>query len=152
MAAQDGEAVPELPESPSQTVIPAQLTFTVAEFTGRAGELARLDALLGEERAASAAVPVAIISGAPGIGKSTLAVHWAHRVASRFPDGQLYLNLRGFGPAGQPVTPVEAIRGFLDAFEIPPTRTPSTLEAQAGLFRSLLAGKRSSWCSTTPPT
>ncbi|MGO8937061.1 MAG: hypothetical protein ACLQLO_07975 [Mycobacterium sp.] len=59
---------------------------------------------------------------------------WAHQVAGRFPDGQLYVNLRGFDPAGPPVTPAEAVRGFLDAFEVPAARIPVSLDAQAALY------------------
>lgn len=74
-------------------------------------------------------------------GKTALAVHWAHRVAERFPDGQLYVNLRGFHPSGA-MSPAEAIRGFLDAYAVPPDRIPEGLDAQAALYRSLLADKR----------
>lgn len=69
-------------------------------------------------------------------------MHWAHRVADHFPDGQLYVNLRGFDPAGQATDPAEAVRGFLDAFATPPGRIPAGLQAQAGLYRSLMAGKQ----------
>jgi tetratricopeptide (TPR) repeat protein len=69
-------------------------------------------------------------------------VHWAHLVADRFPDGQLYVNLRGFDPSGSPMKPADAVRGFLDAFAVPPGRIPFGLEAQAGLYRSLLADRR----------
>jgi hypothetical protein len=71
-----------------------------------------------------------------------LAVHRAHRVADRFPDGQLYVNLRGFHPTGQAMDPAEAVRGFLDALGTPPERIPASLDAQAALYRSTLAGKR----------
>ncbi len=77
-----------------------------------------------------------------GLGKTTLAVAWAHSVATRFRDGQLYFNLRGFDPAGQPCDPAEAVRTFLDALDIAPSRIPSGLDAQIGLYRSLLAGRR----------
>jgi tetratricopeptide (TPR) repeat protein len=73
---------------------------------------------------------------------TALAVTWAHQVADRFPDGQLYVNLRGFDPAGAPMTPSEAVRGFLDAFDVPAERIPASLDAQAALYRSLLAGRR----------
>jgi tetratricopeptide (TPR) repeat protein len=76
------------------------------------------------------------------VGKTALAVHWAHRVAAEFPDGQLYVNLRGFDPRGRAMDPGEALRGFLDAFGVPVARIPQGLTAQAGLYRSLLAGKR----------
>jgi tetratricopeptide (TPR) repeat protein len=69
-------------------------------------------------------------------------VHWAHRVAAQFPDGTLYVNLRGFDPGGPALDPGEAVRGFLDAFGVPAARIPAGLPAQAGLYRSLLAGKR----------
>jgi tetratricopeptide (TPR) repeat protein len=83
-----------------------------------------------------------VIDGTAGVGKTALAVHWAHRAAARFPDGQLYVNLRGFDPSAAPVAPGEAVRGFLDAFEVPPDRVPDGVAAQAGLYRSLLAGRR----------
>jgi tetratricopeptide (TPR) repeat protein len=76
------------------------------------------------------------------VGKTTLALRWAHQVAAQFPDGQLYVNLRGFGPGGPPVTPEAAIRGFLDGLDVPPGRVPSDPAAQAGLYRSVVADKR----------
>jgi tetratricopeptide (TPR) repeat protein len=85
---------------------------------------------------------IAAIAGTAGVGKTTLAVHWAHRVAGRFSDGQLYANLRGFSSAGSPVSPADAVRGFLEALGVPPHRIPAGMEAQSGLYRSLLAGKR----------
>lgn len=118
---------------------PAQLPPAVAGFTGRAAALAELEAALGDGQAA---VVITAIGGMAGVGKTALAVHFAHQVAARFPDGQLYVNLRGFGPSGQPVPPETAIRGFLDALEVPAARIPADLDAQAGLYRSLLAGKR----------
>ena len=69
-------------------------------------------------------------------------MHWAHQVARHFPDGQLYVNLRGFDPSGAPVAAGDAIRGFLTALSVPAEMTPATIDAQAGLYRSLLAGKR----------
>ena len=90
--------------------------------------------------ASPAAVVISAVSGTAGVGKTALAVHWAHRVAGQFPDGQLYVNLRGFDPGGAALDPQQALRGFLDAFEVPATRIPEDLGAQVGLYRSLLAG------------
>jgi tetratricopeptide (TPR) repeat protein len=87
-------------------------------------------------------VVITAVAGTAGVGKTALAVRWAHRVASRFPDGQLYINLRGFGPAGTVMDPAEAIRRFLDALGVAPQRIPADPEAQVGLYRTLLAGKR----------
>ncbi len=69
-------------------------------------------------------------------------MHWAHSVVARFPDGQLYVNLRGFDPGERVMDPADAVRGFLDALGVPHERIPSGLDAQAALYRSLLAGKR----------
>jgi hypothetical protein len=121
-------------------VVPRQLPPGPRHFLGRVAELAALDRLVpGTEPPARAVI--CAIGGTAGIGKTTLAVHWAHRVADRFPDGQLYADLRGFGP-GSPVPAADAVRGFLDAFAVPPQDVPTTQEGQAGLYRSLLAGKR----------
>ena len=76
------------------------------------------------------------------MGKTALAVRWARRVAGRFPGGQLYVNLRGYDPGGAALAPAEAIRGFLDALGVPAVRVPAGLDARAGLYRSLLAGRR----------
>jgi DNA-binding SARP family transcriptional activator/Tfp pilus assembly protein PilF len=127
--------------------VPAQLPLAVPGFTGRTAELARLDALLPpDDRAGttSPTVPMAVpvISGTPGVGKTALAVHWAHRITHRFPGGQLYADLRGFDPAGTAVSPAEALHGFLLALGVPPDRVPADLEAQTALYRSRLAGQR----------
>lgn len=122
-----------------QTRIPAQLPHSMADFTGRTEELRDLDSLLTAEAADS--VLVAMIVGTPGVGKTTLAVQWAHRIKARFPDGQLYINLRGFDPGGPAMETPDAIRGFLDAFEVPHQRIPVNLDAQAALYRSLTAGR-----------
>ncbi|MFD7506000.1 BTAD domain-containing putative transcriptional regulator [Streptomyces sp. NPDC059850] len=121
------------------TAVPAQLPPDVAHFTGRERELGGLDSLL---RATATAAVIGVIAGSGGLGKTTLAVHWAHRVRDRFPDGQLYVNLRGFGPTGSAMTVAEAVRGFLDAFQVPAHRIPATVEAQTALYRSLLADRR----------
>jgi DNA-binding SARP family transcriptional activator len=120
---------------------PRQLPAAVARFAGRSDYFDRLDTLLAENDD-GATVVIAAIAGTAGVGKTALAVHWAHRIADRFPDGQLYVNLRGFDPSGVPMTPTDAVRGFLDAFAVPPHRVPASLDAQAALYRSVLASKR----------
>lgn len=117
----------------------AQLPPDTHGFAGRAAELRRLDRVVDEP---SATAQTVVLTGTAGVGKTTLAIHWAHTVRDRFPDGQLYLNLRGFDPTGSPVTAIEAVRGFLEAFQVPRDRIPTTLEAQAGLYRSMLADRR----------
>ncbi|WP_422739105.1 BTAD domain-containing putative transcriptional regulator [Micromonospora sp. WMMD729] len=142
------EPVPAGPAGPP----PAQLPGDPAWFTGRSVALRQLDALLptdpeGAARAGEAggpgrAVVISAIAGTAGVGKTTLAVHWAHRVAHRYPDGQLYVNLRGFDLDGRAVSPGEALRGFLEALHVPPQRIPTDLPGQAALFRTLLAHRR----------
>jgi DNA-binding SARP family transcriptional activator len=123
--------------------VPCQLPGTVPRFTGRAAELARLTDLLDQASGqAPGTVVISAIGGTAGVGKTALAVHWAHQEARRFPDGQLYVNLLGFGPSGTPVSPGDAIRGFLDALGVPADRIPRDLAAQAGLYRSLLADRQ----------
>lgn len=122
--------------------VPRQLPADVRGFAARKAELARLDAILASTAEHASAVPVCVVSGTAGVGKTALAVHWARRVADQFPDGQLYVNLRGFDPTGAAMSPAEAVRGFLDALAVSPERIPAGLEAQVGLYRSLLAGQR----------
>jgi DNA-binding SARP family transcriptional activator/Tfp pilus assembly protein PilF len=123
--------------------LPAQLPHRIPDFTGRDTELGRLDALLAADSGgAGTSVVITTITGTAGVGKSALAVHWAHQVSERFPDGQLHVNLRGFDPGGAALDPAEAIRGFLDAFGVAPQQIPASVEAQAALYRSLLAGRR----------
>ncbi|GLY93176.1 BTAD domain-containing putative transcriptional regulator [Actinoplanes sp. NBRC 103695] len=119
---------------------PAQLPLEAFGFVGRRGQLDRLDAVLLTD--AEPAARIAVVSGTAGVGKTALAVHWAHRVRDRFPDGQLHVNLQGFDPAGAAVRPAVALRRFLEAFGVPPQRIPSEPEALAGAYRSLLADRR----------
>jgi DNA-binding SARP family transcriptional activator len=121
---------------------PRQLPAAVAGFTGRAAELRALTELLHHAAATPGTVVISAIGGSAGVGKTALALHWAHQVADRFPDGQLHVDLRGYDPSGVPAAPEAAIRGFLDALGVPPGRIPPTRGAQVGLYRSLLAGKR----------
>ncbi|MFC0432100.1 tetratricopeptide repeat protein [Kutzneria buriramensis] len=122
----------------SNVAAPRQLPAAVAGFTGRASQLKELTSLLDR----NGAVVISTISGTAGVGKTALAVHWSHEVADRFPDGQLYVNLRGFDSSGQPVQPAEAIRGFLDALGVPAQQIPTGLAEQAALYRSQLADRR----------
>src|SRR6202035_5057790 len=122
--------------------VPRQLPPTIRHFTGRVAELDELTRLADEDPGSPGAAVIATIAGTAGIGKTALALHWAHREAGRFPDGQLYVNLRGFRPSGEPMTSAEAIRGALDSLEVPTWQIPPGTAAQAGLYRSQLAGRR----------
>ena len=124
-------------------VVPRQLPAAVARFAGRSGELGVL-AGLAEEVASGAGgtVVISAIGGMAGVGKTALAVLFTHRVAGLFPDGQLYVDLRGFGPSGDPVPPARVVREFLGALGVAPRAVPADVDAQAGLYRSVLAGKR----------
>jgi tetratricopeptide (TPR) repeat protein/transcriptional regulator with XRE-family HTH domain len=122
-------------------VVPRQLPAAVAQFTGRVTELAALNAVRDAARPGRpGAVAVAAIDGPPGVGKTALAVRWAQQAVAWFHDGQLYVNLRGSPDEIMP--PGTAIRQFLDALGIPAGQIPPDPESQAGLYRSLLAGKR----------
>lgn len=125
-----------------ETPVPRQLPAHTPHFVGRAEELRQLTELLDTTTRSGDTVVISAINGTAGIGKTVLAVHWACQAADRFPDGQLYVNLRGFDSSASPMSPADAIRGFLDALEIPPERIPVNLDAQAALYRSLLAGRR----------
>ncbi|MEU9187325.1 BTAD domain-containing putative transcriptional regulator [Streptomyces sp. NPDC048484] len=130
------------PGSAAVGEVPAQLPMGLRGFSGRREELAELDAILVPAADQPTEVVIAALSGPAGVGKTALAVHWAHRAQSALPDGQLYVDLRGFAPGGSALAPAEAVRGFLDALGVPPHRVPSGLDAQTGLYRSLLAGRR----------
>jgi hypothetical protein len=127
---------------PTPSGAPRTLPAPPGFFAGRAAELRTLDAALQTAADGSAGANIVVIEGAGGVGKTALAVHWAHLVADRFPDGQLYVNLHGFHPSGRAVTGAEAIRLLLDALRVPADRLPARSDAQAALYRTLLAGKR----------
>ncbi len=118
---------------------PAQLPADAAGFTGRAEDLARLDSLLTGETLP--AVVISTIDGMAGIGKTALAVHWAHRVTDRFPDGQLYADLGGWA-AGQPLRAIDVLTRFLRALGVPGEHVPVQLDEAAAMYRSLLARRR----------
>ncbi|GIH03783.1 hypothetical protein Rhe02_18500 [Rhizocola hellebori] len=124
-----------VPASPGRAPhpIPRQLPAALRHFAGRAGDLKELDD--------AATHGVLTIDGMAGIGKTALVVHWAHQSVDRFPDGQLYVNLRGFD-AGGPLPAEDAVRGFLDALGVPARRLPPDPDAQVSLYRTLLADRR----------
>ena len=130
------------PAPGQEYVVPRQLPAATRHFAGRDEALKALAGLAAEAAAGSPETVIAVIAGTAGIGKTALALHFAHQAAGQFPDGQLYVNLRGFDPAGSPVTPEEALRLLLDGLSVPAARVPAGLDAQAGLYRSLLAGQR----------
>jgi NB-ARC domain len=126
----------------SYSLVPRLLPPEITHFTGRAAELVELDALLvAASSRQPAAIVISAIAGTAGMGKTALAVHWAYKVRERFPDGQLYVNLHGYGP-GSPLAPERALDGFLRAMNVPGQNIPEGVDAMAGYFRSLVAGRR----------
>jgi pentatricopeptide repeat protein len=128
-------------DPPGEAPLPRQLPGDVAVFAGRAAHLSHLDGLLDRATRAGTML-VATVAGIPGSGKTTLAVHWAHRVRDRFPDGQLYVNLRGFDASGDAVDPAEAVLQFLGALGVPAAAIPADTDARSAMYRSLLADRR----------
>ncbi|MFF7838142.1 BTAD domain-containing putative transcriptional regulator [Streptomyces ossamyceticus] len=129
--------------APSPTPLrPARLPADVPVFVGREAELGTLLRVTDAAAASTGAPATVLVSGMPGIGKTALAVHWAHRVADRFPDGQLHVSLRGFDAAEPPLEPADALRGMLGVLGVPAARMPSGVDSLAGLYRSTLAGRR----------
>jgi len=140
------EGIPR-PTVPTR-VVPAQLPGDVDLFTGRAQELAELDSLLTAipthieaTDAGSTAVVISAVSGTAGVGKTALALRWAHRVRGEFPDGQLYVNLRGYDP-DQPLSAADVLARFLRALGVAGADIPLEVEERATTYRSLLDGRR----------
>jgi DNA-binding SARP family transcriptional activator len=147
-----------------RALVPRQLPAGARFFAGRDREIKQLTEMLdavahgsvatGDTRTAQmhgtapggtgrgGTAPIAVIGGIGGIGKSALALHFAHQVAWRFPDGQLHANLRGYDPSGPPRQPADVLTGFIEALGVPATRQPRELEALTGLYRTLLADRR----------
>jgi DNA-binding SARP family transcriptional activator/tetratricopeptide (TPR) repeat protein len=121
---------------------PRQLPATPRSFTGRSAELTALGTILDRAPESGSAMTIAAIGGAGGVGKTWLALRWAHDNTARFPDGQLYVDLHGFDPAVEPLSPAATMRGFLDAFGVDAATVPADPAAQAGLYRSLVSGRR----------
>ena len=117
--------------------VPRQLPPPPPYFVGRHPQLKQLDDLASS----GTGVVISVINGTAGAGKTALALHWAHQVAEKFPDGQLHVDLRGFG-SGDPIDPDAVVRGFLEALAVPPARIPVSQQAQVGLYRSLTANRK----------
>ncbi|RZT80396.1 tetratricopeptide repeat protein [Micromonospora violae] len=125
---------------------PRQLPPATKGFIDREVHIRQLDSLLDEvelttDEAQLPVVTISTISGSAGVGKTALAVHWAHRVRERFPDGDIYINLRGYD-AVPPLTPHEALDGFLRAMDVPAEKIPRDLHGRAALYRSLTTGRK----------
>ncbi|WP_170185320.1 ATP-binding protein [Saccharothrix texasensis] len=124
-----------------QVPVPQQLPPAPIWFTGRSGELDKITDALDRSTSSETSTTTAIISGAGGMGKTSLALHWAYQNLQRFPDGQLFIDLCGFSPVGQPLTSGAAVSAFLESLGVDQRAIPVGLAAQVGLFRSLVAGK-----------
>src|SRR5690606_36501013 len=138
----DPSLLPPVRQSKAAEVVPAQLPPVDPAFTGRERELAALDeALLGDQDRYRP-LRWGQIFGPPGIGKTALAVRWAHRVAPEFPDGQLFVDLRGFDADREPLSPAVVLDDFIRALGRPLAQVPSGVEARAAFYHSLLAERR----------
>jgi tetratricopeptide (TPR) repeat protein len=138
---QSAEPLPGAAPAQRPPATPRQLPMDVPGFVGREAELAELDGLLAAAAKGLSAVVISTVAGTGGVGKTALAVHWAHRVADRFPDGQLYVNLRGYDPH-EPVRPADALSAFLRCLGVDGGEIPYELDERAALYRSLVAGRR----------
>ena len=124
------------------TAVSRQLPCGVVDFTGRAAELAALTRILGDaEAGAPGTVVICAIGGTAGVGKTAPAIQWAHQAADRFPDGQLYVNLRGYDP-DQPMPAADALSGCLRALGVPGQDIPPEEDERAALYCSVLACKK----------
>jgi DNA-binding SARP family transcriptional activator len=134
--------VPAVWSAGAARAVPNQLPLDIRGFTDRDRERDQLDALVAASGPQPAAAVVVVVSGTAGVGKTALAVHWAHRIREQFPDGQLYANLRGFDLGGVVANTSDTLRGFLDALGVSPQQIPAGLQAQVGLYRSQIANRR----------
>jgi tetratricopeptide (TPR) repeat protein len=135
-------SVPDVVPAPERPhPVPQQLPARTRQFVGRREELDVLTRLLGTASGDAGTVIITAIDGTAGIGKTALALFWAHQVKDHFPDGQLHVNLRGFDPQA-PMDAGQALHGFLIALGVAPSAVPSDLDAKAALYRTLVAGKR----------
>jgi DNA-binding SARP family transcriptional activator/tetratricopeptide (TPR) repeat protein len=130
------------PAAAAEKAVSRQLPAAVRHFTGRAGEIKALMSLLDEVDGAGGTVVISAIDGMAGIGKTALAVHAAHRLADRFPDGQLFLDLHGHTLGARPRTAGESLDWLLRALGVPPGQIPDDLEERAAYYRARLADTR----------
>jgi tetratricopeptide (TPR) repeat protein len=121
--------------------VPRELPSAVPGFTGRTAEFQVLTGLLERSAESAPAIVISAIGGTAGVGKTALAVQWAHTVADRFPGGQLYVNLRGYDP-DRPVAAGDALAGFLLSLGVPGQDIPPEEDQRAARYRSLLAGEK----------
>jgi tetratricopeptide (TPR) repeat protein len=126
----------------AERVVPHHLPAGTSHFAGRKPEIVVLNRSLESASAHAGAIRVLVLSGMGGIGKTTLAVHWGHFIADQFPDGQLYVNLRGFEPGATAMEPVEALHGLIAGLGIRPEDIPAGLDEQVNLYRTLLDGRK----------
>ena len=122
-------------------LVPRQLPIGTGFFAGREAELKALDGLPNQSGDLSGPGAL-VVAGMAGVGKTALAVHWARKIAGRFPDGQLYVNLRGYDGEGAPVTAEEVAGWFLVALGVPAAQVPAGAQERVGLYRSVLADRR----------
>ncbi|RKT56791.1 AfsR/SARP family transcriptional regulator [Saccharothrix australiensis] len=132
-------ALPAQAAEPALPTIPAQLPRAPVALIGRDAEVARLDGLLASYPAGGL---VLVVTGPAGVGKTALALHWAHRVREGFPDGQLYVDLHGYDPNQEPLGAGEVLNRFLRTLGVPSGDIPVTVEERSALFRTLVADRR----------
>lgn len=148
MPPQASRAAGTASRSLAAAVIPAQLPHDIGGFTGREAELTELLALVPPPTGADGEAPdpgpvvISVIDGTAGVGKTALAVHVAHRAAASFPDGQLFVDLRGFAPDATPITAGEVLGHLLRGLGADPQHIPADIDDQAAMYRTLLARRR----------
>jgi tetratricopeptide (TPR) repeat protein len=129
-------------EAAALRAVPYQLPGAAREFVNRTHQLAAMTRRLISAPHGPGTAVISVIDGTAGIGKTALALHWAHSVREHFPDGQLYVNLRGFDPAGIPLASAEALQLLLEGLGVSPDQVPTSADSRAALYRSLLSGRR----------
>jgi DNA-binding SARP family transcriptional activator/tetratricopeptide (TPR) repeat protein len=132
-------AAPQAPAEPVRQTVPAQLPRAPTSLIGREAEVRRMDELLAANPDGDLLL---VVSGPAGVGKTALALHWAHRVREEFPDGQLYVDLHGYDPNQEPLDAGEVLNRFLRTLGVAPSDTPVTVEERSALFRTLVADRR----------